>query len=444
MYMNCNECINEMYQLEDDCIDQHLKADLLNHIAECSDCSKAFDEQQAVLNTLKPRIEIKAPAMLKQNIINEINKNNKTMIAGKMVSLSPVIKRLLSVAAIVAVVLLIIPFVSKNKTSGSTAQAASAIFETSINASEFIKNMTIRCSIRTDASDNFALIGKNYNPVEHTIIKSFESPERWMVEKQGRKAFFDGNNQYLWIPAFKQAIKGSKDANFIEWLKILLEPSSILWKEKEDALTNGSHITTGEANGMLYVAVTSKAQGNFINDYLKNKSVLESDNRREYLFDNKTKLLKGLKVYLLDNKKEVLILNIESIEYDTVIDTNALTVKLPEGVEWQELNRPLFNENFSNINSKKAAELIFESLSKKDFETNKEVWSQFNLITKKILASTYEGCQVIKISEPFKSGVYPGEFVPYEIKLKNGTVKHWKMALRNDNPNKVWIVDGGL
>lgn len=441
--MNCNECKNEMYQLTDEHIDQHLKADLEAHIAECPECADEFNEMKAVLNALKPRTDIKAPAMLKQNIINELNKNN--MKEGTIKRLSPVIKRLLSVAAIIAVVLLIIPFVSKNKTAGSNAaQAASAIFESSIDASELVKNMTIQCNIRTDANDNFALIGKDYEMVEHTIIKSFEKPEKWFVEKPGRMVFYDGVNQYLWIPASKQAIKGSKNANYIEWLKILLEPSSILWKEKEDALTKGSGITTGVSNGKLYVTITSKAQGNFINDYMKNKSILESDNRREYLFDNKTKLLKGLKIYLTDNGKEVLILNIENIEYDNTIDTSVFSMKLPEGVEWQEMNMNIANESFSNTGSKRAAELIFESLSKKDFDSNKEVWTEYNFISKKMLENKYGGCEVIKIGESFKSGIYPGEFVPYEIKLKDGTVKHWKLALRNDNPNKVWLVDGGL
>ena len=441
--MNCNECKNEMYQLTDEHVDQQLKADLEAHIAECPECTDEFNEMKAVLNTLKPRTEIKAPAMLKQNIINELNKNN--MKEGKIKRLSPVIKRLLSVAAIVAAVLLIIPFISKNKSAGSNAaEAASAIFESSIGASELVKNMTIQCKIRTDANDNFALIGKDYGMVEHTIIKSFEKPEKWFVEKPGRLAFYDGVNQYLWIPQSKQAIKGPKNANFIEWLNILLEPSSILWKEKEDAFTKGSGITTGVSNGKLYVTITSKAQGNFLNDYMKNKSILESDNRREYLFDNKTKLLKGLKIYLTDNGKEVLILNIENIEYDNTIDTSVFSMKLPDGVEWQEMNMNIANESISNIGSKRAAELIFESLSKKDFDTNKEVWTEYNFISKKMLENKYGGCEVIKIGEGFKSGIYPGEFVPYEIKLKDGSLKHWKIALRNDNPNKVWLVDGGL
>jgi hypothetical protein len=34
--------------------------------------------------------------------------------------------------------------------------------------------------------------------------------------------------------------------------------------------------------------------------------------------------------------------------------------------------------------------------------------------------------------------------VPYEVKLPDGTIKKHNIALRNDNKNRVWIVDGGL
>ena len=55
------------------------------------------------------------------------------------------------------------------------------------------------------------------------------------------------------------------------------------------------------------------------------------------------------------------------------------------------------------------------------------------------------GLQIIFIGEPFKSGLYPGWFVPYEIQLKDGTIKKHNLAVRNDgNPVKRYIVDGGI
>lgn len=444
--MNCNDCKNNMHQLFDESADTSLIAALKNHIEMCQSCSEEFGEMQSVFTTLQPKTEIKAPLLLKQNIINDLSKNNSKVKEGKVkrMQLSPFIKKVMAVAAVIMAIVISIFFFDKNGTSGNTAKAASSFFENSILANNLVKNMIIKFSVRTEPKDNFELIGKEYNMVEHTIIKTFDKPEKWRVEKPGRIVLFDGNNQYLWIPEIKEAVKGPKNAGFIDWMKILLDPSSILWKEEAEAKSNSSKITMKEFQGKLFVTITSKAQGNFLNDYMKNKSINESDNRREYVFDNKTKLLKGLKIYLLDNKKETLILNIESIDYDAAIDPSVFAITLPTGVEWKELNLAVTNENFSNITSKRAAELIFEALAKKDFNSDKEVWTQYNFISKKILGSTYGGMQVIKIGEPFKSGNYPGEFIPYEIKLNDGTIKNWKLALRNDNPNKVWMVDGGL
>jgi hypothetical protein len=65
--------------------------------------------------------------------------------------------------------------------------------------------------------------------------------------------------------------------------------------------------------------------------------------------------------------------------------------------------------------------------------------------------SAYGGVQVISIGKPFKATLaksgnrsYPGAYVPYEIRLKNGEVKRWQLAVRCDNPDKRWYWDGGL
>jgi RNA polymerase sigma-70 factor (ECF subfamily) len=48
------------------------------------------------------------------------------------------------------------------------------------------------------------------------------------------------------------------------------------------------------------------------------------------------------------------------------------------------------------------------------------------------------------IGEPFQSGIYRGYFVPYQIRMRNGYVKSHNLAVRNDNPNGRWMVEGGF
>ncbi|GHU74492.1 hypothetical protein FACS189413_19270 [Bacteroidia bacterium] len=61
-----------------------------------------------------------------------------------------------------------------------------------------------------------------------------------------------------------------------------------------------------------------------------------------------------------------------------------------------------------------------------------------------IIKENFYGLEIIKIGEAFQSGTYPGKFVPVEIRLANGDIQKTKLAVRNDNEGKVWILDGGI
>jgi outer membrane lipoprotein-sorting protein len=398
---------------------------------------------------LKPQFLPNAPFAIRQNIINQLKMENQEMKkdVSKTVKMNPRYRKILSIAAVLAIVMVIVPIVDKNNLfRGNTAQAASALIESSIKATQLIKSMVIKLKVRTIARDNFALVGTEYDLVDHTIWKSFEEPVRWRVDKGERVVVFDGNSQYLWVPKFDEGLKAGANAHFIEWFQLLLEPENILKKEQDATKAKGSKITMNEKNGELQMNITSKAQGNFINDYCKNKSIEESDNRREYSFDSKTKLLKGLKIFILEGKKETLILEIEKIDYNVSIDPSLFAINLPAGAEWKEMTQNYTGETFKNISSKRAAELFFEGMANNDWKQVEETCDFFRNDSKKVkkIKEYFGGLKVISIGEPFKSGMYQGEFVPYEIQFKSGETKKFNLAVRNDNPNKVWLVDGGF
>jgi len=55
------------------------------------------------------------------------------------------------------------------------------------------------------------------------------------------------------------------------------------------------------------------------------------------------------------------------------------------------------------------------------------------------------GMELISLGEPFQSENDTFHwFVPYKIKFKNGEIKEWNLALRNDNEAKRYIFDGGF
>ena len=445
--MDCNECKLEMVNLFDKDIDHKSLTGLLEHIQHCLDCANEYHQMEEILSGLKPKTQLNAPNLLKRNIINQLSKmeemKNNT---SRTIGISSKVRKILSIAAILAVVLIITPFVVKNDAfMNSTAKAADIFITSSIEATHRIKSMFIKLRVRTISDDSFALVGTEYPMVDHTIWKSFENPVQWRVDKGERVAAFDGKSQYLWLPKTEEAIKAGAEINFTEWLQILLDPANILSKEQKSTKERGSKLTINEKNGLLNLTITSKARGNFINDYCKNKSIDESDNRREYTFDNASKLLKGLKIYILDGKKETLIVEITSIDYDLKLDPSKFVINLPAGVEWKEYTQNYTSETFRNITSRRVAELFFAGMARYDWKLVGEACDFFSSTSEKAkgLKDQFGGLKVIKIGEPFKSGLYPGEFVPYEIRLKTGEIVKHNLAVRNDNPRKTWIVDGG-
>ncbi len=53
-------------------------------------------------------------------------------------------------------------------------------------------------------------------------------------------------------------------------------------------------------------------------------------------------------------------------------------------------------------------------------------------------------CKVSDLEERKDKGGYAGSVVTYKITLPDGNTELRQMFLRRDNPQKIWVVDGGL
>jgi RNA polymerase sigma factor (sigma-70 family) len=118
------------------------------------------------------------------------------------------------------------------------------------------------------------------------------------------------------------------------------------------------------------------------------------------------------------------------------------------------------------------AKTFFGALSREDWTEAGKYWppgfhvSATNSIPDD-LKKDYGGLEIVSLGKPFKGRVslaslpaeerkrlqaqgvgngfeYPGVYVPYEIRLKDGTVKKWQLAIRCDNPKHRWYWDGGM
>ena len=129
----------------------------------------------------------------------------------------------------------------------------------------------------------------------------------------------------MWLADSRSGVTGPVGSNFEEWFAVLLDPRLVLMKEKEAAEAHeGVRYSVRDEGDEVLLTVRAKARGDFRNDYLFNGSIDESDTRREYSFDSATNLLKGLKVYVLDGRREVLVLEVAAVGYNVLVDEKAV------------------------------------------------------------------------------------------------------------------------
>jgi hypothetical protein len=380
------------------------------------------------MNEIIPKIKPSAPLSLKKNIINKIKMEKKKM------------KRLtfkkLSTAAAIFAALLMLPFVF---TANNEAKAAMKLLDESLNRSDNLKTMVVKFRMFTTPYENFDAIREDGSMVEHTFTVMFDHPNKWRLEKSGRISVFDGVNSWSWLKTLEMNVMTNGIAGFFGDMEEFLDPQNILKKEQELAKNDGSEINLKETDTQIILTIKSKAKGDFTNNYTKNGSIQESDNRRIYTFDKETKLIDAIQIQIFYNNNYHTIFETASISYNVHVDVDQL-LERPQNVEWTNLSKPLNNQALIGITSKEAAKLIFTSLTNRNIESVKEA---FRGVSEKHIERLY-GLELMELGDSFKSGLYAGEYVPYKIKLADGEIIEHNIALRNDNQNKVWVVDGGL
>ena len=437
---------NKTTVLFDQALSPTEKEKIINEMKTNSPGDLEFLNQTAT--ALTPSTGIKASKALKQNVMEKIHESSNSTFGkpGKTITLlMPTWKKIASIAAILLVSLAIVPIFGQQLFNPNAK--AMSLLNTSIEAISNIKYMNISFQVRSIPGDNLDLIDTKGDFIDYKLWKEFAPAEKWRIEKPGLTVVMDGENQYKFMEKAGIGFVGSTKARFVDWMKMLLDPQKILQNEKTFASKHKAEYKIDKTNTETLLTISAKAQGDFKNPYLLNSSIPESNNRRVYHFDKTTNRLTALEVYVTENKTEILVLKLKSVEYNEVIEPETFKITLPEGTKWVQLKEiePNTQNATAAKNPEEAANLFFESLAKKDWET---VYKLFPSIEQSSnvenIKQEYAGLHIISIGKPFKSGMYAGQFVPYEIQLKSGETQSENLAVRNDNTDKIWQIDGGF
>jgi hypothetical protein len=309
--------------------------------------------------------------------------------------------------------------------------------------------------MRIPPGDYFESIDADGAMVPVEVWRDFAGRSKWRMQKSDMVEVMEEDTSSTLFEPPKRAWKYARhdDVNPRDLLLLrLTEVRGLLYRELLSALANSwafslTHQTTAAGEKKLLVTVEAK-RGWPENNYAKNKFFDSSDMRRVYRFDAKTQRLEGLDAYLHRSGGDVLVLTVERIDYDQPIDPALFVLTLPQDVQlvdwrkdYKEPQRLPDNKKYEKMTPKEAARAFFEACARKDWD---EV-QKFEITT---LDEGYKqrwgGLEIVHLGEPFKTSRYYGWFIPYEVKLKNGGVRKWNLAMRNDNQAHRYVEDGGI
>ncbi|MHC4572256.1 MAG: LolA family protein [Planctomycetota bacterium] len=359
------------------------------------------------------------------------------------------IAQIAAAAVIIIAVALSINVLDKSIPTASAAQVLAEAVEAVTN----LRSVYIKAQMRTLPSDNFSSIKLEHDFVPIELWKKVDGSGlvKWKVEKPQRVLVMDGNSTtFLIKPNYVDKSGPSPYVRGYDcgWFGRLINVKDLV--ESEYKYTRYSDntellITHESVDGRekLVLEVDVLAQGDYTNDYLKNKFISASDHTKIYHFDAETKLLEGFEIIVRTDQNDVLVFEITDIEYDPQIDDDVFTLDLPDNlIMFKDPEILADNEEYEKMGPKETATVFFNACAQEDWDEFLKFW--VTSVVDQQLKDTFGGLEIISIGEPFKSGNSGVWFVPYEIKLKSGETKKWNLAVRKDNRAKRYIFDGGL
>lgn len=466
--MTCRRFREQLDELLAGTLSDASRRSMEEHAAACEACAAALRNARRALDAATPHIEITPPAGLRERILEAARRRlaeqgsepgqAASAIAGPAAAADrnkaaapgqprrrPV-RRIVGIlsGAMAAAVLVIAALTFGFNTP---ARAARNNFAQAIVAMNGVRSIRIELHIRTDADENFDYTNPLDEPVPHTIEAIYSPQLLWRIEKPGRKALYDGKHTYLWFDALGEGEVLPYSPSVAGMLFQLIDPGQLLsFEEQLTRSHDGSRYTLHREGETLRLTVLSPAQGDFSQSgYMRNSSVAESDTRREYRFDAASgRLLGGSITFLSADGRERTLLEIDRIEYDAPLDAATLTA-LPEGITWRELTQTeAAASRLAGIDAGRAARLILDAFATWNTEILNEALSAYGARARQLLRNRYAGATVVECSAPVRSGNYPGLFIPCRLRMADGSTEELHLALRNDNPQRSWVVDGGL
>lgn len=422
--MNCNDFKEKVVDLFDKDIDMQAQAQLREHMANCHDCKAYYDELRKTFNILQP--------------LDTVN-IRKTKIT----------HRLWRYAAAVAIFLFgfVIGWNHLFSTPAVADDAKLTFLQQSIQSVQNVGSFQMEVYARTTQQENFATFDPAM-PFVKIDIKLLRQNDFlfYRVEKaNGRTVVSDGRNQYMWIPNVLY-LKGSQESDFLEHFANLIFPERLLTIQKSAIkLSNENKMTQVESDSTIVLTVDGVEKNSDLRQLFETGKMDDCRLIVENTFTKNDGLLRFVKLWVIKDGKKILLLHIDNIRYNVMLNKGEIT-RLPTA-EWTDITEQRATSSnrlkqLQNETPQQAAKRILNAIIADKDSQAAEALIYYKSILPQIIHKL-KGCKVSAF-ETRKDSSYVGVYVFYTLTTPEGNREKRHIAIRNDNEQHIWIVDGGL
>ena len=422
--MNCNDFKEKVVDLFDKDIDMQAQAQLREHMANGHDCKAYYDDLRKTFNILQP--------LDTANI-------RKTKI----------IHRLWRYAAAVAIFLFgfVIGWNHLFSTPAVADDAKLTFLQQSIQSVQNVGSFQMEVYARTTQQENFATFDPAM-PFVKIDIKLLRQNDFlfYRVEKaNGRTVVSDGRNQYMWIPNVLY-LKGSQESDFLEHFANLIFPERLLTIQKSAIkLSNENKMTQVESDSTIVLTVDGVEKNSDLRQLFETGKMDDCRLIVENTFTKNDGLLRFVKLWVIKDGKKILLLHIDNIRYNVMLNKGEIT-RLPTA-DWTDITEQRATSSnrlkqLQNETPQQAAKRILNAIiADKDSQAAEALIYYKSILPQ--LIHKLKGCKVSAF-ETRKDSSYVGVYVFYTLTTPEGNREKRHIAIRNDNEQHIWIVDGGL
>jgi hypothetical protein len=324
-------------------------------------------------------------------------------------------------------------------TPGMTRSSWAQVLETVRAASGEVPCVHLVQQVRTREGEEFSFVEMSADPQKEEAWICWPTasgdPGRMRVEKADRIYSFDGRETIWYRPRIREASRYDGGSPRLQeywpaaWLERLI-----------DLPAKGAEVVTQEetaAGGRLVLHWEAPELNGLPASFFD-----QFEREVEVDWDPASHRLTGLRRWVYRNGARELFSELVSIDYPPAISETVFQVIVPPDVRWTALGQA--PEALAALGSRETAERFWRAAIEGDWGTVSLLCPYPSIVD---YLKTNRPVELIRLGEPISNGTYPGVYVPYTVRYAEGArpqVREHRVALRKDNDQHRWVVDGGV